>query len=402
MSIQGIKFGGTGNDNGIAVNISASTNSTLTTLSALSLPGSQITGAIAGNAANITASSNSTLTTLSALSLPYSQLTGAPAALIFANSLVNTSGTVALKNDVASHTASQYYGTNASSVLGYFNLPAAGTGTAPTLQSFKAANYYTFTVTSANATVGATYTNNTQTFTVVYTIAAGTTLVCSATGAPTASGTLTKATGTGDATITYSAEAANGTYVLPSGPAPLYLRIRMIGAGGGGGATINASAATTGGNTTFGSSFLTANGGTGGAGVATVQPAGGTATITGLVGIAMTGSPPQLVQLQASTSTPGGTGASSPLGGAGIGGTPGAIAGTAAVANSGSGGGGSGGTAGNAPGTGGAAGGYIDVIVTSPSSTYIFNVGAGGAGATGTPAGGKGGSGVIYVEEYYQ
>lgn len=63
-----------------------------------------------------------------------------------------------------------------------------------------------FTVTSANATVGATFTNNGATFTVLQTIAAGTRLVCySATGAPAVSGTLTKSAGTGDATITFSA-----------------------------------------------------------------------------------------------------------------------------------------------------------------------------------------------------
>lgn len=71
--------------------------------------------------------------------------------------------------------------------------------------------FYTFTVTSANATIGATYTNNTQTFTVVATIAAQTTLICTGTGAPLASGTLTKATGTGDATITFSANVAGNT-----------------------------------------------------------------------------------------------------------------------------------------------------------------------------------------------
>lgn len=65
-----------GNITGNAANISATSNSTLTTLSALSLPGAQVTGNIAGNAANITATSNSTLVTLSALSLPGSQVTG--------------------------------------------------------------------------------------------------------------------------------------------------------------------------------------------------------------------------------------------------------------------------------------------------------------------------------------
>lgn len=66
----------TGNVSGTASNITATSNSTLTTLSALSLPGSQVTGDISGTASNITATSNSTLTTLSALSLPFSQTTG--------------------------------------------------------------------------------------------------------------------------------------------------------------------------------------------------------------------------------------------------------------------------------------------------------------------------------------
>lgn len=56
--------------------IVTTTNSTITTLSALSLPGSQVTGNIPGNAANITATTNSTLTTLTALALPTTQLTG--------------------------------------------------------------------------------------------------------------------------------------------------------------------------------------------------------------------------------------------------------------------------------------------------------------------------------------
>jgi hypothetical protein len=69
-----------------------------------------------------------------------------------------------------------------------------------------------FTVTSANATVGATFTNNGVTFTVLATIAGGTTLYCSTSGYSTAaaSGTLTKASGTGDSTITFSAWAYGG------------------------------------------------------------------------------------------------------------------------------------------------------------------------------------------------
>ena len=69
-------------------------------------------------------------------------------------------------------------------------------------------NNYIFTVTSANATLNATYTNNGNTFTVCATISSGTTLYMTATGAPSASGTLTKASGTGDSTITFSAVTA--------------------------------------------------------------------------------------------------------------------------------------------------------------------------------------------------
>ena len=83
---------------------------------------------------------------------------------------------------------------------------------------------YVFTITSASATAGATYTNNGQTFTVASTISSATTLVMSSsTGAPLSSGTLTLATGTGSATITFSAASPvntkvwqwNGTLALP-------------------------------------------------------------------------------------------------------------------------------------------------------------------------------------------
>jgi hypothetical protein len=76
---------------------------------------------------------------------------------------------------------------------------------------------YGFAVSSANATAGATYTNNGQTFTVLDTIVAGTELQTTGTGAPTSSGTLTLASGTGDATITFS-----GVSTLSTVKAELY------------------------------------------------------------------------------------------------------------------------------------------------------------------------------------
>lgn len=62
-----------------------------------------------------------------------------------------------------------------------------------------------FTVSSANATIGATYTDaSTNVWTVLGTIAAGTNLYCSGSGTAPTSGVLTKTSGTGDATITFS------------------------------------------------------------------------------------------------------------------------------------------------------------------------------------------------------
>ncbi len=66
---------------------------------------------------------------------------------------------------------------------------------------------YIFTVTAANATVGDIYTNNGASFTVLQTIAGGTTLKTVGTGAPAASGTLTKSSGSGDATITFASSS---------------------------------------------------------------------------------------------------------------------------------------------------------------------------------------------------
>jgi len=82
-----------GNISGSAANVTATSNSTLTTLSALSLPGSQVSGNISGNAANISATSNSTLTTLSALSLPGSQVSGN-----ITGNAANVTGTVGVAN----------------------------------------------------------------------------------------------------------------------------------------------------------------------------------------------------------------------------------------------------------------------------------------------------------------
>ena len=68
-------------------------------------------------------------------------------------------------------------------------------------------NVYDFTVTSGNASAGSTYSHNGQTYMVLQSITSynTTTLICQATGTPLSSGTLTKVSGTGDASLTFSA-----------------------------------------------------------------------------------------------------------------------------------------------------------------------------------------------------
>ena len=101
---------------------------------------------------------------------------------------------------------------------------------------------YVFTISGVTVVpvFGATYTNNSQTFTVVGANTSGTPgsisgyLFCTAGGAPTASGTLTKTGGTGDATITFSAYQTSGASYTAS-----FLTIQAgITAAGSGGTVI--------------------------------------------------------------------------------------------------------------------------------------------------------------------
>ncbi|WP_374029779.1 hypothetical protein [Bdellovibrio bacteriovorus] len=196
--------------------------------------------------------------------------------------------------------------------------------------------------------------------------------------------------------------SGSGTYTRPVGVT--YIKVRMVGGGAGGsgsGTTASGGNGGAGGNTTFGTSLLTANGG-----VATGPSGGvgGTATIAApAFGTAIQGGRGQGANQSGSGLPPGGQGASSPFGGEGAGAFSGGV-GNAAVANSGSGGGGAG--AGNTAhsGAGGGAGGYIEAYIINPSATYAYSVGTGGTGGTaGTTgfAGGGGGSGYIEVTEYY-
>lgn len=187
----------------------------------------------------------------------------------------------------------------------------------------------------------------------------------------------------------------SGTYTVPSGVT--WLRVSMVGGGGGGagsGTGLTAGAGGTGGNTTFGTTFLAANGAAG--------AVGGSASIgAGATGIALSGAAGQANAN--ATNFPGGTGGGSPFGGAGV--SAAAGAGFAAQSNTGSGGGGGGASSTTVnTGAGGAAGGYVDAIISAPGASYSYAVGAGGtAGTAGTSgfAGAAGAAGLIVIEEHY-
>lgn len=251
---------------------------------------------------------------------------------------------------------------------------------------------YKFFVVAANATIGATYTNNGVTYTVKETIATGGILWATGSGAPLVSGTLTKTSGTGDTTIAFSAFRK-----------PISLSIFGMGAGCGGSgsstiAAANGSAGTSGGDSTFGT-ILTAGGavassptsGNPGGSPTVSSPAIDTGSVRGAVG----GS----AQRDTLTSSGGGGG-----GGQGAGQGSFAGAGGAASANSGGGGGGAVSPNNGISGSGGGQGAVIRALIISPSATYAYTVGAGGAGGgngTGGSDGGDAADGLWVITENY-
>ncbi len=194
--------------------------------------------------------------------------------------------------------------------------------------------------------------------------------------------------------------ASSGTYNLPNGC--LCIDVEMVGGGGGGGGSGSAGSPTvgvSGGNTTFGTSFLVANGGAGASASNGTQASGGTASGGDINITGANGGPPSNV----GSVTWGALGGDSRLGVQGlpgIGGNPGNPA-------SGYGAGGGGAGASTTPancGGGGAAGGYLRKLISSPSASYSYANGAAGTGGvagTGGAAGGAGVPGVIIVTEYY-
>jgi hypothetical protein len=272
--------------------------------------------------------------------------------------------------------------------------------------------FYTFTVFSANATINATYSNNSNIFTVLSTISGGTTLVCSSNGAP-ASGatTLTKISGTGDGTISISASTSAGTYswVPPTGIARGIIEACGGGGGGGGGGT-GGTPGSSGGNTVFNGITL-GYGGTGGYPATYGNPGSGFNAIdwySGGAGVSSTGAGSAGNGSQfyigggggiaGGGKGGGGGGASSyAVGGAGGQGN-GPFNGYAGSLGSG-GGGGANASTGNSGGGGGGCRKSLSVQPI-PSGAITISIGAGGSGSNNSySTGGTGGDGFLVI--YY-
>lgn len=272
---------------------------------------------------------------------------------------------------------------------------------------------YRFTISSGSATVGATYTNNSNTYTVASTVASQLFVYMTNASAPTASGTLTKSGGTGDATLTFSANVAYGNYTVPT-PAPAYLECEVQGAGGGGtgsGTSGGVTGLTSGTLSAFGFDYAKATGG----GTGTLNNACTSNGLGSFLSPAIeiktnpggqtdagpfTGTSP-------TTNYPGSQGGGAELGQGGSC-SNGNVAGGGGFGVGGGGAGGGIGTVANAnSGTGGCGGGYEKVIIPNPVAgvTYPVIVGvagthgaAGGSGANG----GDGASGRVSCLERYQ
>lgn len=241
---------------------------------------------------------------------------------------------------------------------------------------------YAFLINSASATVGATYTNNGITYTVVKTISSSTLVYASGSGAPTTSGTLTKSGGTGASTLTFQ-----------SFKRPNVLVVEMIGGGGGGGG--GGGTPDAGGDTTFGDH--TSGGGGAGRGNGSVPDDPGEFTLgddaddlgcfngaTSSVGSVGTVSSVHagLNGAPGLSGTGGGRGASS-----------GANDGGSGQPGTGAGGGGGGANTGWGAASGGCSGAPMRFQIVNPEDTYAWEIGAGGAGVGGGTSNGGSGDG---------
>jgi hypothetical protein len=126
------------------------------------------TGAVIGSGLQITVAQSTTSTSGYLSSTDWNTFNSKQSALTFSDSILNTSGTITLVGDTATPGASQYYGTNGSSTLGYYSLPSGSSLTdtqiafgspSNTITSSANLTYATTIGLNASATDGSTFSN---------------------------------------------------------------------------------------------------------------------------------------------------------------------------------------------------------------------------------------------------
>lgn len=109
------------------------------------------TGAVLGTGTTIAQAAASASQNGYLGSSDWSAFNSKQSALAFTDSLVDTAGTVTLVGDSATPGASQYYGTDSGSVLGYHAVPSSGSGTVTSV-SVTSANGFAGTVATSTTT----------------------------------------------------------------------------------------------------------------------------------------------------------------------------------------------------------------------------------------------------------
>lgn len=248
----------------------------------------------------------------------------------------------------------------------------------------------------SNINSGAVYTNNSVTFTARISMTTGTPfIVFAGTGDPTTSGTLTKSSGTGPATIAFV-----------NTKRPSEMNVTLVGGGGGGACGGTQSVPAGDGQISYltlpsGDQIIA---GRGEAGQLSGRGAGSSSStilplIRGVeyiaIGEGQVGGPAGYGA--------GGNGGSSGLSIAGGGGGGPAVSNTAGLQGDVPGGGGGGASSAGAAtsGSGGGGGNTILLKIINPSGSYTYQRGVGGTAGTGTTSGGAGGNGGVSFTEIF-
>ena len=176
---------------------------------------------------------------------------GGSTAMTWSSALVNpltTTGDIIYSSDnsgtasrLAAGTSGKYLSTQGTSAGPQWLSFTSPSRTVLTSTGTQTGTVFVVSGVTTAPTNGAVYTNNGHSFTVIQTNSGKTNIIASGTGAA-ASGTLTRSSGTGDASITFSQSGSLASYTPPSTAKALW--VRAVGGGGGGGGSATGTSAS--------------------------------------------------------------------------------------------------------------------------------------------------------------